>query len=248
MIIRTEEELEALKTIGRIVAITMQEMVGAVKPGMTTGQLDAIGGQVLSLYHAKSAPQITCDFPGVTCICVNDEVAHGIPGDRIIEKGDTINIDVSAELDGFFADHGMMVMVPPVDDTAKRLCNCSKRALERAISVAVKGNYIANIGKVVEEEAKKAGFTTVKNLYGHGVGRTLHDSPDAIPNYFNRSDHRILPKGVVLAIEPFVSEKDRAVIEQKDGWTLKTPHRSRVAQYEHTIVVRDGAPLILTKC
>ena len=194
MIVRTEEELEALKAVGRIVAITIKEMAAAVKPGMTTSQLDKIGGQVLSSYKAQSAPQITCDFPGITCISVNDEVAHGIPGERILQKGDILNIDVSAALDGFFADAATMVMVEPVDDVAKRLCNCSKRALEQAIAVAVNGARIANIGKTVEDEAKRCSFTTIKNLYGHGVGRTLHDSPDAVPNFYNREDNRVFAK------------------------------------------------------
>ena len=248
MIVKNEADLAGLQEICRIVAITLKEMGEAINPGITTKELDEIGRSALSRYGARSAP-ITCyNFPGHTCICVNEEVAHGIPGDRVIQEGDLVNIDVSAVKDGFYGDNGASFAVGQIKGIHKKLLECGKRALQKAISVSMAGYPLNGIGLAVEKEAHKNGFRTIRNLCGHGVGRSLHENPESIYNYYERKDKRLLAPGLVLAIEPFISERDEYVEEQLDGWTLITPNKSRTAQFEHTIVVTEGAPVILTLC
>jgi methionyl aminopeptidase len=218
----------------------------AIAPGITTKELDEIGGELLMSYGASSAPMACYQFPGHTCICVNEEVAHGIPGPRIIKKGDTVNIDVSAVKDGFFGDTAATFAVPPVKVSTRKLLDCAQEALSRACQAAKSGAPLNGIGLAVEKQAHKHGYTTIRNLCGHGVGLTLHDEPEGVNNFYDKRDKRLLQKGMVLAIEPFISEKERYVEEMSDGWTLKTPRDSAVAQFEHTILVKEGQPLILT--
>ncbi len=246
MIVKTATELEALAEVCQIVAITLKQMGEAIEPGMTTKELDSIGQSILSKYGARSAPIACYNFPGYTNISVNEVVAHGIPGDRIIQKGDKVNIDVSAVKDGFFGDNAGTFLVPPIKNSHKKICECCKVALQKAISVAIAGHPLNGIGLAVEKEAHKNGYKTIRNLCGHGVGKTLHDQPESIFNYFEKKDKRIIKKGMVLAIEPFVSMKDTYVEELNDGWTLKTPNNSFVAQYEHTVVITEDQALILT--
>ncbi|MBQ6808868.1 MAG: type I methionyl aminopeptidase [Firmicutes bacterium] len=248
MIIKTAEELAGMQEIGRICAITLKKMGEALQPGMTTKELDLIGAEILASYGAKSAP-ITCyDFPGHNCISVNEVVAHGIPGDYVIQPGDVVNIDVSAVKNGYFGDNGASFAVPPVKAATQKLIDCGKRALQCAIRAAVAGAPLNGIGLAAEKEAHRHGYTTIRNLCGHGVGHTLHDEPDSIYNYHERRDKRILQPGVVLAIEPFVAMGDTYVEDANDdGWTLVTPHRRQVVQFEYTVMVReDQDPLILT--
>lgn len=246
MAITSELELIALRKVGKVVALTREALIRSIKPGITTAELDGIAGQILRRFGAKSAPQLLYGFPGLTCISINDEVAHGIPGDRVIIAGDQVNIDVSAELDGFYADTGATVLVEPVSALQRELCNCSQNALNKAIETAVAGYKINQIGRVIHNEAKSNGFTVIKNLTGHGIGRKLHEEPHHIPNYFDRWDNKVLTAGLVLAIETFVSTGAEFVRKASDGWTLKTPDQSLVAQFEHTIVVTNGRPIILT--
>ena len=246
MIIKNAADLNGMKEICHIVAVVLQQMGRAIEPGITTRELDEIGHGLLAGYGAKSAPIACYQFPGHTCISVNEEVAHGIPSLRIISKGDTVNIDVSAVKDGFFGDTAATFAVPPVKSSTLKLLDCAKRALQRACAAAQSGYPLNGIGLAVEKEAHKHGYATIRNLCGHGVGLTLHDDPESISNYFDKRDKRLLQKGMVLAIEPFISEKEQYVEEMADGWTLKTPHNSAVAQFEHTLVVMEGQPLILT--
>ena len=247
MIIKTAAELAAMQEIGKICAITLKKMGEALAPGMTTKELDQYGAKILASYGAKSAPISCYNFPGHNCISVNDTVAHGIPGDTVIKAGDIVNIDVSAVKNGYFGDNGTSFAVPPVTKKMQKLLDTGKLALELAIKEAKAGAYLNQIGRVVEKCAKRNGFTTIRNLCGHGVGRTLHDSPESIFNYYDKHDKRIIEPGVVLAIEPFISIGDQFVDELDDGWTLKTPNRHQVVQFEHTIMVQeDMSALILT--
>ncbi len=246
MSIDSEKDLIALRKIGKIVALAREEMIKAVRPGITTAELDDIGERVLSKYGAKSAPKYECDFPGTTCISLNDVAAHGIPSSRAVKEGDTVNIDVSAELDGHFGDTGATIPVGAVSSMKKNLIECSKSALNKAIEKAKAGTKINQIGRVIHSEAKKYGFTVIKNLAGHGIGKRLHEEPYDILNYCNRLDKRILTDGIVLAIETFISTGSEYALEENDGWTLKTPDGSFVAQFEHTIVVTRNKPIILT--
>lgn len=249
MIIQTQAELDAMREIGAICALTLQKMGEALAPGMTTKELDLYGAEILAAHGAKSAPISCYQFPGHNCISVNDEVAHGIPGDRVLQPGDVVNIDVSAEKDGFFSDNGASFAIAPVKNTTLKLLEVCKQARDQAIAGALAGTPLNAIGRTVEKEARRHGMKTIRNLCGHGVGHTLHDEPESIYNYYERRDKRLLTAGLVLAIEPFICQDDDYVDEMGDGWTLKTPRRRLVAQFEHTVMVREGQPpLILTSC
>jgi methionyl aminopeptidase len=246
VIVKTDGELTHLRTIGRIVALTLREMLSQVKPGVTTRELDQFGAAILQEHGAQSAPILAYDFPGTTCISVNDEVAHGIPGDRVLNPGDLINIDVSAELDGYFADTGASMVLEPINPLLRRLCTTSQNALHSAINSVKAGSKLNRIGKAIQREAEKNGFTIINNLYSHGIGHNIHEEPLNIVNFFDPGITDLLANGSVLAVEAFVSSVANHVIDAGDGWTLKTPDGSFVAQYEHTIVVTKGKPIILT--
>ncbi len=246
MSIDSEKELAALRKIGKIVANCLKKMGDSIEPGMTTAELDSIGLAYLRQHGARSAPQLTYQFPGATCISLNEDVAHGVPGARKIKAGDLINIDVSAELGGFFADTGGSFIVPPVDPMKKRICFATRKALESAIGEARAGRPLNVIGKAIEAVAKSHKMTIIENLGSHGVGRALHEEPEFIPSFFDANDRRKLHAGQVITIEPFLSNGAREVEEQDDGWTLSTPKPFLAAQYEHTIVITKGQPMIMT--
>jgi methionyl aminopeptidase len=246
MTIESEHDITALKRVGSVVATVLKEMLDAIEPGMTTGELDELGGTLLARRGARSAPQAAYDFPGFTCISINEEAAHGIPGSRVIRAGDVVNIDVSAVLDGYYADTGGTRVVPPSSPLKDRLCHATRLALREALREARAGNPINRIGKAVQGVAKAHRFRIIKNLAGHGVGRSLHEEPEAILGYFDPTDDRKLREGMVIAIEPFLSTKSTAVREAADGWTLVGAPGNLSAQYEHTIIVTRGDPIVLT--
>ncbi|MCM2282042.1 MAG: type I methionyl aminopeptidase [Bdellovibrionaceae bacterium] len=246
MSIRTEDELAALKRIGRIVADCLRFMGSKLEPGMTTRELDDLGRDFLLDHGARSAPELVYEFPGATCISVNHEVAHGIPGERRIQAGDLVNIDVSAELDGFFGDTGGSFIVPPETKIKRRLCDATRRALDAAIRQATAGAPVNRIGKTIESEARAGGYTVIRNLGSHGVGRALHEEPKFIAGFYDPKDKRILKDGMVITIEPFLSTGASYVEDTGDGWTLATSSRYFSAQYEHSMVITKGQPIILT--
>ncbi|HVK62193.1 MAG TPA: type I methionyl aminopeptidase [Bdellovibrionales bacterium] len=246
MSIESEADLVALRKIGRIVANCLQAMGRALEPGMTTRELDEIGGKFLEFHGAKSAPKLTYNFPGYTCISVNEEAAHGIPGNKILNASDLVNIDVSAELDGYFADTGGSFIIPPESDLKRNLCLATKRALKLAMKAACAGKPLNGIGRAIELEALRNGLTVIENLGSHGVGRALHEEPGFIPGYYDPKDKRVLKKNQVITIEPFLSTGAREVFDAGDGWTLATNKRHLTAQYEHTMVITNGQPLIMT--
>jgi methionyl aminopeptidase len=246
MSIESEQDLQALLRIGKIVGLTLQEMQNSVRPGMTTGELDQIGAAFLKSHGARSAPPMVYGFPGTACISLNDEAAHGIPGDRVIKEGDLVKIDVTAELDGYYADAAVTVAVPPVSPLKSRLVSCAKAALDKGILAAQAGNPINAIGRTVELEIQHRKFSVVRELCGHGVGRTIHEEPRVIPSYYSPQFSQRLTKGLVLAIEPHVSARATRIQDSTDGWTLKTNNGTPVANYEHTVVVTKGKPLIVT--
>jgi len=246
MTIETERDIDCLKQVGRIVAAVLREMLDSIEVGMTTAELDDVGRTLLARHGARSAPQVMYKFPGATCISVNEEAAHGIPGRRVIQAGDVVNVDVSAELDTYFADTGGTRVVPPSTPTKDRLCRATKLALQEAVAEARAGNKLNRIGKAVQRVAKAHQFKIIKNLAGHGVGRSLHEEPDSIVGYFEPRDTRELREGMVIAIEPFLSTKSTLVEEAEDGWTLVGAEGNLSAQYEHTLIVTRGEPIILT--
>jgi methionyl aminopeptidase len=246
MTIDNDQDLRALLRIGRIVRITIDEMADAMKPGMTTRQLDAIGARVLERFGARSAPILMYKFPGATCISINHEVAHGIPGDRVIEPGDVVNIDVSAELDGYFADAGASYAIPPTTEAITHLLASTQEALDAAIASVSAGAKLNAIGRAVETVAAKSGYRIIRELGGHGVGRALHEEPRNVPNYFTQRAKDRLGLGTVLTIEPFLTPGRGDILKDADGWTLKTRDGAVAAQYEHTLVVTEGEAVRVT--
>lgn len=248
MSIDNEKDLAALRRIGRLVAVVLQQMGRAVRPGISTLELDQLGRGLLEREGARPAPELAYGFPGATCISVDDEAAHGIPGPRLLQEGQLVNIDVSAELDGYFADTGGSFAVGAVSEQKALLCEAAKNALTRGLAVARAGQPFHAYGRVVENEARRHGFKVIENLSGHGVGRQLHEPPHDVAGYFDRRNKNRFAEGTVLTLEPFLSTGARKVVTAKDGWTQKTPDRSVTAQYEHTIVITKSRPLVLTAC
>ncbi|MFH7015564.1 type I methionyl aminopeptidase [Flavobacterium sp. FlaQc-47] len=247
MSITTESELTGMKKASEAVAFTLKEMRNYAQAGMTTKQLDDYGGQILNDLGAKSAPYLTYGFPGWTCISVNNEFCHGIPSDkRILNEGDLINIDVSAELDGFWSDNGGSFVIGTDVNQHQKLVQASKEILQKAISNIKGGVRISDIGFLMETEAKKRGYKVIKNLTGHGIGRSLHEAPHEIANYRDKFNLTRFKKNSVVAIETFIATTSTIAETLQDGWTMVGNKGGFMAQHEHTIVVTDGQPIILT--
>lgn len=242
----SQKDIDYLKAIGRICAETLRKMMNAARAGITTRELDEIGRALLEAEGAKSAPKIMYNFPGATCISVSPVIAHGIPGEHILREGELIHIDVSAELDGYYADTGASLVVSKRERSLEKLLDATKTALTKALGAAKAGSPLNGIGRTVQTEARKRGFNVIYDLTGHGIGHKLHESPKEILNFHNPNDRRILNDGLVLAIEPFLTTGMGRVVEEKDGWSLRTIDRAIAAQFEHTIVVTKNEPIILT--
>lgn len=248
MSITREEELIGMQQASEAVAVTLREMSSYAKPGMSTKELDEYGAQILADLGAKSAPYLTYGFPGYTCISVDKEFCHGIPSaKRILKEGDLINIDVSAELNGFWSDNGNSFVIGEDIHGHQKLVDASKEILRKTINSIQGGVKIADIGHLMETEAKKRGYKVIKNLGGHGIGRSLHEQPDELLNYKNRFDHRRFKKNSVVAIETFISTTSTYADTLNDGWTMVGNKGGFMAQHEHTIVITDGKPIILTE-
>jgi len=248
MSITRDEELIGMKKASEAVALTLKEMRNYAKPGITTKQLDNFGANILSDFGAKSAPFLTYGFPGWTCISVNNEFCHGIPSNkRILKEGDLVNIDVSAELDGFWSDNGGSFVLGKDINQHQKLIEASQEILQKAIYNIRGGIRISDIGHIMETEAKKRGFKVIKNLGGHGIGKSLHEQPGELLNYRNRFDQRRFKKNSVVAIETFISTTSTYTTELNDGWTMVGNKGGFMAQHEHTIVVTDKKPIVLTE-
>lgn len=247
MSITSEAELLGMKKISEAVAYTLKEMSSYARPGMTTKELDNYGATILNDLGAKSAPYLTYGFPGYTCISINNEFCHGIPSARILQEGDLINIDVSAELDGYWSDNGNSFVLGADVHGHQKLVNASKEILHKAIYNIKGGVRISDIGGLIETEAKKRGYKVIKNLTGHGVGKSLHEAPHEIANYKDRFNTTRFRKNSVVAIETFITTTSTFAETLKDGWTMVGNKGGFMAQHEHTIVVTDGTPIILTE-
>jgi methionyl aminopeptidase len=242
----SQKDIQHLKAIGRICAETLRRMMGATRAGMTTRELDEVGRHFLETEGARSAPQVTYNFPGATCISVSPVIAHGIPNQHVLQDSELIHIDVSAELDGYYADTGASLVVSKRKRNLQRLLDATKATLAKALHAAKAGSSLNGIGRAVQNEARKRGYNVIYDLTGHGIGHSLHESPKEILNYYNPNDQRILHDGLVLAIKPFLTTGVGRVIEEGDGWSLRTSDRAIAAQFEHTIVVTRDEPIILT--
>ncbi len=246
MIVKTAQELEALKRIGKIVMQTVLLMGTHLKPGITTQEIDDIGRAYLTEHGARSAPELVYNFPGATCISVNNEVAHGIPGARVLQEGDMVNIDVSAELNGYFGDTGHSFVIGEPSPVQQHVMSVTRQALQNAMAAVKAGALVSVIGQSIEATAKANGCSIIMNLGSHGVGKSLHEDPGFIPPYYDEDDRRILEEGMVITIEPFISNGAWKTQEASDGWTLYTAPEFITAQYEHSMVVTKTGVTILT--
>lgn len=247
MSINTVEEQIGMQLVSEAVAATLKAMREHCRVGMSAKELDDFGGDMLLSYGALSAPRLTYQFPGHTCISVNHEVAHGVPSaGKVFQEGDLINIDVSAELNGFWADNGGSFVLGEDINGHRVLVESSKQILKEAIAQIKGGVKINEIGKFIQTQAAKRGFTVIKNLAGHGVGRSLHESPSDILNWHDRYNQERFKKNSVVAIETFISTRSTYAEEVGEKWSLKGDKGGYVAQHEHTIMVTGGVPVILT--
>ena len=249
MSIESEDDLRALERVGQLVARTLAAMEQALEAGVagvTTADLDAVGGACLRAGGARSAPQVFYACPAMTLISVNDEVVHGLPGRRRLHPGDVVKLDVTAELDGYVADAARTVVVPPGRPIGDGLRNAARAAFARASASARAGMPVSGIGREVERSVTRDGFSVIRELSGHGVGRAIHESPN-VPNFFDPRQRDVLTEGLVLTIEPLIAERPCSMVMKPDGWTLRTDNGALAAHFEETIVITRGAPLVLTR-
>ena len=248
MSISRESELTGMKKVSEAVACTLKAMREYARPGMSTKELDNYGAAMLSTFGAKSAPFLTYGFPGWTCISVNNEFCHGIPSDKkILKEGDLINIDVSAELDGYWSDNGGSFVIGNDLNNHQVLIDASRQILRKAIENIKGGVRISEIGHLIESESRKRGFKVIRNLTGHGIGRSLHEEPREIANYKDRFNPGRFKKNSVVAIETFISTKSTYADTMPDGWTMVGDKGGFMAQHEHTILITEKEPLVLTE-
>jgi len=245
MSINGPEELAALRAAGAIVRRMLEAMKQSVRPGITTAQLDAVGATVMRQHRAQSAPHLVYKFPGVNCISLNDEAVHGIPGGRAVQSGDLVKLDVTIEKDGFMADAAETVAVGEVSEENLRLIACAERAFAKAMLVARAGFRVFEIGRAVEREVRRCGFSVIRDLGGHGIGRTIHEEP-RVPNYADPEANQILTEGLVITVEPIIAAGSGRAFVANDGWTVRTADRRPSAHFEHTLVITQGEPILLT--
>ncbi len=234
-----------MQAAGEVVRHVLAAMKREVRPGVTTAELDRAGAKVIQEHGARSAPQVVYKFPGANCISVNDEAVHGIPSDRILKEGDLVKLDVTVEKDGYMADAAVTVPVGAVSEQARRLVACAERAFQKALLTARAGFRVTDIGGAVEREVRRAGFSVIRELGGHGIGRTIHEEP-RVPNFADATANQVLTEGLVITIEPIIAAGRGEAFVDKDGWTVRTADHKLAAHYEHTIVITKGKPVILT--
>jgi methionyl aminopeptidase len=245
MSIESADDWKGLRRAGRVAHVTLEALEANVRPGVTTAALDAVAARVFAAHGARSAPAMLYGFPKTVLISVNDEVVHGIPGSRQLESGDLVKLDVTVEKDGYIADAARTVIVGSGSEQAQRLTACARAAFASALRVARAGARVNEIGRAVETEVRKRGFTVIRALTGHGVGRAIHEPP-SVPNHYDPWQKDVLTDGLVLTIEPIISAGSERVREDPDGWTVRTGDGSLSAHWEHTLVVTRERPVVLT--
>ena len=246
MSIDSEDDLAALQRVGYVVARALADMEQAVEPGVTTADLDAIGGSCICAGGARSAPQVFYGCPAMTLISVNEEIVHGLPGRRRLRGGDVVKLDVTVELDGYVADAARTVVVPPGRPAGGGLRDAARNAFDRASAAARAGMPVSIIGREVERSVARSGYSVIRELSGHGVGRAIHEPPEVL-NFFDPRQRAVLTEGLVLTIEPIIAERACGAVMERDGWTLRTDNGALAAHFEETIVITRGAPLVLTR-
>ena len=245
MSINGPEELAGMRAAGAVVCLMLSAMKSAVRPGITTAELDEVGAGVMRQHGARSAPTLVYGFPGVNCISVNEEAVHGIPGKRALREGDLVKLDVTVEKNGFMADAAMTVPVGEVSEERRRLAECAERAFAKAMLVARAGFRVSEIGRAVEREVRRSGFSVLRDLGGHGIGHTIHEEP-RVPNFADPEANQILTEGLVITVEPIIAVGSGRSFVAPDKWTIITSDHSASAHYEHTLVITKGEPMLLT--
>ena len=244
MSIDNDEELAGMEQAGKATRAVLDSMKAAVQPGVSTRELDEIGAETMRRLGARSAPKMVYNFPGYNCISVNDEIVHGVPGGRRLAKGDLVKLDVTVEVGGFMADACETVAVGTVSNQARQLMECVKRAFWSGVTAVRPGARAFDIGREVQRTVSASGYAVVRDLTGHGIGRTIHERP-TIPNQFDPRCSDVLHEGLVFTIEPMIAVGTSRTVTLKDGWTVRTRDRSLSAHHEHTMVVmKDGARLL----
>ena len=245
MSINGPEELEGMRAAGVVVRLVLEAMKAEVRPGVTTAELDEVGAGIMRRQGAQSAPALVYKFPGANCISLNDEAVHGVPSGRALQEGDLLKLDVTVEKDGFMADAAITVPVGEVTVERRLLMACAERAFTKAMLVARAGFRVSEIGRVVEREVRRNGFSVIRDLAGHGIGRTIHEDP-RVPNYPDPQANQVLTEGLVITVEPIIAAGSGRTVTAKDGWTILTADHQPSAHYEHTLVITKGAPMVLT--
>jgi methionyl aminopeptidase len=249
--LKTDEEIELMREANRLVGMTLGEVAKHIKSGITLFQLDKIAkefiydhGAIPSFLGYKGAPGAV-DFPGAICASVNEQVVHGFPTDYALKDGDVISVDCGTEKNGFCGDSAYTFCVGEVAEDVKTLLRTTKESLYLGIEKAVEGNRIGDIGDAVQTYCEKHGYSVVRELVGHGIGRKMHESPD-VPNYGKRGTGPLLKKGMCIAIEPMINMGSKNVVFESDGWTVRTRDRKPSAHFEHTVAIRQGKADILS--
>jgi methionyl aminopeptidase len=245
MSIASETDWAGLRRVGEIVRLTLDALERNLRPGVPTGELDRIAARILREHGARSAPALAYGFPGTVLISINDQVVHGVPGTRRVRRYDLVKLDVTVEKDGYVADAARTVLVEGGSSQARRLRACVMDAFNTSLGVARAGNRVSEIGRAVEHEVRRHGFTVIRGLAGHGIGRAIHEPP-SVPNYYEARQTDMLTEGLVLTIEPIICAGSERIVEERDGWTIRTRDGSLSAHHEHTIVITQGEPVILT--
>lgn len=249
IITKSKTEREEMRAAGALVAEILEVLARAVRPGVTTGELDALAARELKRYGATSnfkGYHGGLYFPGTICASVNEEVVHGIPGSRALKEGDIISIDFGAVYKGWNGDSAITVPVGKVSSEAERLLRVTQEALQQGIARARSGNRVQDIGRAIQQHVEAAGFSVVRQYVGHGIGREMHEEPQ-VPNYVDEHQHNpLLRPGMVIAIEPMVNAGRAATRVLPDKWTVVTADGSLSAHFEHTVAITEGEPDILT--
>jgi methionyl aminopeptidase len=252
IIIKSSREIDYIRESCKIVAETLQLVKRNVKVGVTTQELDRIAEDYIRSNNARPAfkgysQAGSCDFPGSICSSIDDEVVHGIPGNKVLKEGEIISIDVGVEKNGYFGDAALSAGVGNIDPEKQKLMDVTEKSLYLGIDQAVENNRIGDISNAVQTYVEENGFSVVRDLCGHGCGKRLHEEPQ-IPNYGKKRNGPVIKNGMTLAIEPMVNMGSYKVIVAEDGWTVLTLDGKASAHFEHTIAIIDGKPEILTKC
>ncbi len=247
VIIKSKEEREKMRAAGHIVAEMLAELRNAVRPGVTTQELDKLGASLLKRYGAKSSALGYHGYPASLCTSVNEEVVHGIPGKRVLVEGDIITLDFAANYNGWHADSAITVPVGEVSPEVQRLLKVTEDALYRGIAAARAGNRLHDIGRAVQQFVEAAGYSVVRNYGGHGVGRSMHEDPQVL-NYVEAGyPNSVLKPGMVIAIEPMVIAGAKKTQVLPDEWTVISADKTYTAHFEHTVAITEGDADILTR-